>query len=55
MISWVGDSKEAEDWLLEGWVRSGKAEFVRAAKPKIDEAGYWYVDGDHALWNSIAG
>ncbi len=52
MISWIGGKKDGDDYNLEGWVCSGKTESVREAKPKIDEAGYWYAESLPNLWTS---
>ena len=53
MISWIGEKQDEGDYNLEGWVYGGEKELVRVAKPKLDEAGYWYVDSFPAIWTSI--
>lgn len=50
MISWIGEQKDCGDFGLEGWVCSKKGESMRSVTPKIDEAGYWYVEGQPVLW-----
>jgi hypothetical protein len=52
IISWIGEKQNEGGFNLEGWVRGRKTGSVCGAKPKIDEAGYWYADSLPTLWTS---
>ncbi len=43
LISWVGDAKDGEHWLLEGWYFSRQEESVRTLNVKMDDNKHWYV------------
>lgn len=43
LISWIGDTKDGEKWILEGWCLSGGKATTRQLDVKQDENEHWYA------------